>query len=129
VLTGHLSHQIEHHLFPDMPAWRYPEMAIEVQAICKKYGVPYHTGSFRKQLGSVMTQIAKLSLPISREDGLGWWKNVRKTRELKARGNAFLEGKNRAAQPAETQSALGAVASLPKKVAKRAAEGLRPAAA
>ena len=27
VMTGNLSHQIEHHLFPDLPARRYPEIA------------------------------------------------------------------------------------------------------
>ena len=46
VLTGHLSHQIEHHLFPDLPAARYPEMAPRVREICARYGQPYNTGSF-----------------------------------------------------------------------------------
>jgi fatty acid desaturase len=27
ILSGHLSLQIEHHLFPDLPAWRYREIA------------------------------------------------------------------------------------------------------
>ena len=31
VLSGNLSHQIEHHLFPDLPARRYPEIAAEVR--------------------------------------------------------------------------------------------------
>ena len=34
LLTGHLSHQIEHHLFPDLPAARYPEIAPRVRGIC-----------------------------------------------------------------------------------------------
>jgi linoleoyl-CoA desaturase len=63
IASGHLSHQIEHHLFPDIPASRYPEMAPHVRAICAKYGLPYCTGSFPKQLGSVAAQLAKLSLP------------------------------------------------------------------
>ena len=29
-----LSHQIEHHMFPDLPAARYPEMAPRVREIC-----------------------------------------------------------------------------------------------
>ncbi|HET9599344.1 MAG TPA: acyl-CoA desaturase, partial [Anaeromyxobacteraceae bacterium] len=41
LLTGHLSHQIEHHLFPDIPAARYPEMAPRVRAICARYGQAY----------------------------------------------------------------------------------------
>ncbi len=44
VLTGNLSHQIEHHLFPDIPARRYPMIAPEVKAICEKYGLAYNTG-------------------------------------------------------------------------------------
>ena len=31
LMTGNLSHQIEHHLFPDLPARRYPEIAPEVR--------------------------------------------------------------------------------------------------
>jgi NADPH-dependent stearoyl-CoA 9-desaturase len=61
VMTGHLSHQIEHHLFPDLPAARYPEMAPRVRAICAKYGQRYVTGSFREQLGSVAKRILRLS--------------------------------------------------------------------
>ena len=30
LMSGNLSHQIEHHLFPDLPARRYPELAVEV---------------------------------------------------------------------------------------------------
>lgn len=66
VLTGHLSHQIEHHLFPDIPAARYPEMAPRVREICERYGQHYCTGSFRRQLGSVARRILRLSLPGGR---------------------------------------------------------------
>jgi fatty acid desaturase len=58
-----LSHQIEHHLFPDIPAARYPEMAPSVREICARYGQSYNTGSFRRQLSSVIGRIARLSLP------------------------------------------------------------------
>jgi linoleoyl-CoA desaturase len=63
VLTGHLSHQIEHHLFPDVPASRYPEMAPRVREICARYGQAYCTGSFRRQLGTVVGRIVRLALP------------------------------------------------------------------
>ncbi len=61
--SGHLSHQIEHHLFPDVPAARYPEMAPRVRAICARYGQRYNTGTLRRQLGSVASRILKNSLP------------------------------------------------------------------
>ncbi|MBB3052521.1 fatty acid desaturase [Prauserella isguenensis] len=65
VLSGNLSHQIEHHLFPDIPARRYPQIAGEVRAICAKYGLPYHTGPLHKQLWSVARKIVKFALPGS----------------------------------------------------------------
>jgi linoleoyl-CoA desaturase len=63
VLSGNLSHQIEHHLFPDVPANRYAEMAVEVRRIARKYGEPYNTGSFAGQLSAVMKRIFRYALP------------------------------------------------------------------
>ena len=63
LMSGHLSHQIEHHLFPDVPAARYPELAPEVRAICERYGQAYNTGSFAKQLGSVAKRLLSNALP------------------------------------------------------------------
>jgi linoleoyl-CoA desaturase len=63
IMSGHLSHQIEHHLFPDIPAQRYPEMAVEVEALCAKYGIHYNTGPISKQFGTVVKRIFRLSLP------------------------------------------------------------------
>jgi linoleoyl-CoA desaturase len=63
ILTGHLSHQIEHHLFPDLPGARYPEIAPKVKAICAKYGQAYNAGSFWQQFGSVVGQIFRYALP------------------------------------------------------------------
>jgi NADPH-dependent stearoyl-CoA 9-desaturase len=66
ILSGNLSHQIEHHLFPDLPARRYPEIAPEVQAICAKYGLPYNTGRLSAQLGSVYAKVVRLAVPFGR---------------------------------------------------------------
>jgi fatty acid desaturase len=63
ILSGNLSHQIEHHLFPDIPAHRYAEIAVEVREICERYGLPYNTGPLRKQFGSVVKKIFRLALP------------------------------------------------------------------
>jgi fatty acid desaturase len=63
ILSGNLSHQIEHHLFPDMPSNRYPEVAPRVRALAARYGLPYNTGTFARQLGTTWWKIAKLSLP------------------------------------------------------------------
>jgi fatty acid desaturase len=66
VLTGHLSHQIEHHLFPDLPASRYPSLAPRVREICERYGQPYLTGPFATQLRSVARQLVTHALPRGR---------------------------------------------------------------
>lgn len=63
LLTGHLSHQIEHHLFPDVPATHYPAMAVRVRDICKRYGIHYNTGGFWKQYGTVLARICRYALP------------------------------------------------------------------
>ncbi len=63
MMSGNLSHQVEHHLFPDIPANRYIEMAPKVRAVCIKYGVPYNTGTFGWQLLTVLKRVARYSLP------------------------------------------------------------------
>ena len=63
LMSGNLSHQIEHHLFPDLPARRYPQVAEEVKEICERYGLEYNTGPLGKQLWSVAKKICKMALP------------------------------------------------------------------
>jgi fatty acid desaturase len=65
VMSGHLSHQIEHHLFPDLPAARYPEIAGRVREICTRYGQAYNTGSFATQLASVARRLVRHALPTA----------------------------------------------------------------
>lgn len=63
VMSGNLSHQIEHHFYPDIPANRYAEMAPEVKAICARYGQHYNTGSLPKQFGQVIWRILRHAWP------------------------------------------------------------------
>ncbi|MCK0092355.1 acyl-CoA desaturase [Rhodococcus sp. HNM0563] len=65
IMSGNLSHQIEHHLFPDLPAHRYPELAPQVQALCEKHGLPYNTGGLFAQVSSVWRKIFRFALPPS----------------------------------------------------------------
>lgn len=67
ILSGHLSYQIEHHLYPDMPSHRYREIAPRVQAICERYGLQYNTGPLTRQFGSVVKRILRMSLPHRRK--------------------------------------------------------------
>jgi len=66
LMTGNLSHQIEHHLFSDLPARRYAEVAPQVREICERYGIAYNTGSMPRQFASVVRKIVKLALPPSK---------------------------------------------------------------
>ncbi len=62
-MSGNLSYQIEHHLFPDLPSNRYAEIAPQVRAICNEFGLPYTTGRLSKQSFEVWRSLAVLSLP------------------------------------------------------------------
>jgi linoleoyl-CoA desaturase len=63
VASGNLGYQVEHHLYPDMPSTRYGEIAPRVKDICLRYELPYNTGPFSKQLGSVQRTILRLAFP------------------------------------------------------------------
>ena len=62
-LSGNLCYQIEHHLFPDLPSNRYPEIATRVRVLCEKYDLPYTTGSLARQYLLTLRTIHKLALP------------------------------------------------------------------
>ncbi len=63
LMTGNLSHQIEHHLFPDLPSVRYAELAPQVQAVFTKYGLNYHSAPLPQQVASAWHRVVRLSLP------------------------------------------------------------------
>ena len=66
LMSGNLSYQIEHHVFPDLPAHRYPEVSERVQEICRKHGIHYNTGSFMSQYKTVLQRVLRYSLPERR---------------------------------------------------------------
>jgi hypothetical protein len=63
VLSGHLGFQIEHHLFPNIPAGRYPEIAPRVREICEAHGALYSTGSLASQFASAMRRLVRFAVP------------------------------------------------------------------
>ncbi|MDT5206336.1 MAG: NADPH-dependent stearoyl-CoA 9-desaturase [Mycobacterium sp.] len=63
VISGNLGYQVEHHLFPDMPASRYSEIAPKIKDICERYELPYNTGRFSKQWFMVHRTIFRLAFP------------------------------------------------------------------
>ncbi|MSW51278.1 MAG: acyl-CoA desaturase [Actinobacteria bacterium] len=67
IMSGNLSFQIEHHLFPDVPAHRYAEISVDVKEACERYGLDYHAGPLPYQLFTVFRKIARLSVPTDAE--------------------------------------------------------------
>jgi NADPH-dependent stearoyl-CoA 9-desaturase len=63
IMCGSLSFQIEHHLFPDIPSCRYPEIGPRVREVCERYGLAYNSGRLGKQYRSVANKILRYSLP------------------------------------------------------------------
>jgi linoleoyl-CoA desaturase len=70
IMSGNLSHQIEHHIFPDLPSNRYAEIAPKVQDIFERYGLTYHSAPMVKQVASAWHKVVRLSLPN------GWLKET-----------------------------------------------------
>jgi NADPH-dependent stearoyl-CoA 9-desaturase len=62
-MSGNLCYQIEHHLYPDLPSNRYPEIAERVRALCVTYDLPYTTGPLLRQYLLTARTICKLALP------------------------------------------------------------------
>src|SRR3954464_14360508 len=62
-MTGNLSFQIEHHLFPDLPSHRYQEIAPKIQELFERYSLTYVSGPMVKQVGSAWKKVFRLSLP------------------------------------------------------------------
>jgi linoleoyl-CoA desaturase len=63
LMTGNLSFQIEHHLFPDLPSNRYAEIAPRVREICERHGLPYTSGPLHRQYTEVLAKILRYALP------------------------------------------------------------------
>ena len=63
LMTGNLSFQIEHHLYPDLPSNRYKEISPKIQELFERYGLTYVTGPLPKQLASAWKTVVRLSLP------------------------------------------------------------------
>ena len=63
LLCGNLSHQIEHHLFPDLPSNRYAEIAGPVRELFERHGLPYNAASLPRQVASAWHKVLRMSLP------------------------------------------------------------------
>jgi fatty acid desaturase len=63
LMTGNLSFQIEHHLYPDLPSNRYQDIAPKIRKLFERYGLTYTSGSLPRQVGSAWKKVFRLALP------------------------------------------------------------------
>jgi len=71
IMTGNLSHQIEHHLFPDLPSNRYGEIAPRIRDLFQRYGLSYVSGPLPVQVASAWAKVFRLALPNRRTAASG----------------------------------------------------------
>ncbi len=82
LMSGNLSHQIEHHLFPDLPSNRYAEIAPKVRELFHRYGLRYHAAPMPKQVASAWHKVVRLSLPNGWLEETTWRNAPRQLRKL-----------------------------------------------
>ena len=119
LMTGNLSYQVEHHLFPDMPSNRYAEVAPRVRAVCERYGLPYTTGRLGRQYGSVYKKVLRLAFPGGGDTPRQSSKRVRESGPWRSSANAVIASTVRrssstngeAASPSRSRSRSKAAAS------------------
>ena len=71
IMTGNLSHQIEHHLFPDLPAHRYPEIAGEVARSASATACRTTPARSASSCAAWRSKICRLALPDAAADAHG----------------------------------------------------------
>ncbi len=83
LMSGHLSHQIEHHIFPDLPSRRYSEIAPRVKGLFEKYGLAYNERPLVPQVASAWHRVVRLSLPndwLAETNRRNWRSQLKKLR-------------------------------------------------
>jgi fatty acid desaturase len=63
ILSGSLGYQIEHHIFPDLPSNRFPQIQVKIQELCRRFDLPYNINTLPHQYGTVLRTIFRLALP------------------------------------------------------------------
>ncbi len=93
LMSGNLSHQIEHHIFPDLPSNRYYEIAPRIRDLFQRYGLTYNARPLPQQVASAWHKVLRLSLPN------GWLEETRLSNAPRQIAKLF-----RSAKPREVES-------------------------
>jgi fatty acid desaturase len=62
---GGLNYQVEHHLFPALPRHSLPKVQADIEALCKKHGIPYHMTGFIDGTKEVLDRLQKIATNIN----------------------------------------------------------------
>ncbi len=100
LMAGNLSHQIEHHLFPDLPSNRYAEIAPKVRDLFQRNGLSYNTAPLPLQVASAWHKVLRLSLPN------GWLAGTNRRNVVGQVAGLFREARGESRSAAETVTAL-----------------------
>ena len=65
--TGNLTCQIEHHLFPTMPANKLRKVQEIVRSYCRSHDVPYHETSLFQSYREIYQNLKEISLLVGKE--------------------------------------------------------------
>ncbi len=89
-LQGFLNYQIEHHLWPDLPALKYQQYQPRVREICARHGVPYVQESiFRRVKKLVDIMVGKTAMRrVPAAPGATAHPRARQTGEARETGEA-----------------------------------------
>jgi NADPH-dependent stearoyl-CoA 9-desaturase len=104
LMSGNLSHQIEHHLFPDLPSRRYREIAPRVREVFHRYGLKYHAAPLARQVGSAWHKVVRLSLPND-------WLQETNVRNAPAQVRKLFRSETPASRTARPRPRLAAIAA------------------
>jgi linoleoyl-CoA desaturase len=99
LMSGNLSHQIEHHLFPDLPSNRYSEIAPRIRDVFQRYGLTYNARPLPRQVASAWHKVLRLSLPNGWLEETTWRTAPRRIVDLLRRPVAASRPVARAAEP------------------------------
>ncbi|MGK5628915.1 fatty acid desaturase family protein [Streptomyces sp. URMC 123] len=71
IALGGLNHQIEHHLFPSMPAPHLRRARPIVRQYCAELGIPYHETGLVASYGEALRHLHRVGEPIRRRRATG----------------------------------------------------------
>jgi len=68
-IMGYLNCQVIHHLYPNMPQWRGPEVSRRLQAFCKKWNLKYEVIGYFEAWSRMFSNLEEVGIQYWVNDG------------------------------------------------------------